>query len=199
MFELIRIYYIILFEPEDISNHLNGLTKKLLILHKIIISFFFSGSFILLKKKIQLIDLFLLTFLILIIYSLISMVSLMISSLYYNKILEFSDRYYDEPITKIKSLIEEVRYILDLGWLPVIFLVHFSIVSNYFNTFIIFFLGLILLLIWKFYIWWKGIQYHFEWDNKKSLLNLINNIIYIFLLPLLHLIFFSFLIIILFK
>ena len=199
MLELIKIYYIILFEPEDISNHLNALPKKLLILHKIMISFFFSGSFILLKKKIQLMDLFWLFFLILIVYSLISLVSLMISSLYCKKIFEFSDRYYDEPITKIKSLIEEVRYILDLGWLPLIFLIHFSILSNYFNSFIIFFLGIILLLIWKFYIWWKGIQYHFEWDNRLSLISLIYNLIYIFTLSILHIIFFIFLLIIILK
>jgi len=199
MLELIKIYYIILFEPENISNHLNALPKKLLILHKIMISFFFSGSFILLKKKIHLMDFFWLFFLILIVYSLISLVSLMISSLYYKKIFEFSDRYYDEPITKIKLLIEEVRYILDLGWLPLIFLIHFSILSNYFNSFIIFFLGIILLLIWKFYIWWKGIQYHFEWDNRLSLISLIYNLIYIFTLSILHIIFFIFLLIIILK
>ncbi|GIX41189.1 MAG: hypothetical protein KatS3mg129_0922 [Leptospiraceae bacterium] len=186
MWNLIKIYYYVLFQPEEISNHINEIQHKYFIINRLIISFLISGSFFLLKEKHTYFNLFIFIIIIMILYFIISIVSLIISSLFYKEMSQLLQRYSDEPLNKITKLIQDIQNILELGWLPLIFLVHFSIISYYFNSKLFFLLGFILLLFWKCFIWWKGIQYHLEWDSKFSIKVLLKNIMFIFAIPILH-------------
>jgi len=186
MMNLIKIYYFVLFQPEEITNYIIEIDKKFLIVHRLIISFFISGSIILLKNRVISIHFLMCLFLIVLFYFIIHIVSYIISSFYFYRISEFTERYFDEPFNKITKIIKELNIILELGWLPLIFLIQFSIISNYFNSILFFILGLIVLLIWKFFIWWKGLQYHLEWNSKISVKILIKNILILFTIPLSH-------------
>lgn len=176
MINLIYLYYYIIFEPEEIINQLQTINKKILIIHKIIISIILASSILIQKNRIIINDFILLFFLIVLFYLFISMSSRILSTLYYIDIAK-SQRYNEERLSRITQIIKDIQSIFELTWFPMIFFIHISILSKYFDSYLLFFIGFLILIIWMFYIWIKSLQYYLEWEFKSLVQVIINHFI----------------------
>lgn len=173
MRNLIAIYYYTLFEPELLSIELQKLDKKFLYFNRFFIAFLISASVLLLKETLRIKHFFLLMFLSLLVFGYILLFSKMINFLLLQKI---SNIEKFQNLESFSQFSRNSNSLLELSWLPFIFLVHFAIISNYFQNPAIYLFGFFILLIWQFYILLKGIQYHFEWEIKKTMQELLKGI-----------------------
>ncbi len=172
MLDLISIYYYTLFEPEILSLKLQKVDKKFFYFHRFFLSLLISASILLLSKTLKFSHVFFMLLLALLIFLYIVFSSRIVNFTLLQKI---SNKEKFENLDNFYQFLKNSNYIIELSWLPFMFLIHFCIISNYFKNFIICFIGIIILWMWQFYILIRGIQYHFEWEVKITIKEIIKS------------------------
>lgn len=170
MWNLLTTYYYTLFQPEEMSLHLDKITTKNIYFHRFFISFFITSSLILFKDSLKIYDIIFIFILIIFLYFFISLSSSLMG-IYITYQLNIFDKITE--LEKYKQFTENTKNIIEFTWLPFIFLIHFSVISNYFQNKLFFIIGLVVLIFWHFYILFRGIQYHFELNIKKAIYSLL--------------------------
>lgn len=173
MWNLITAYYYTLFQPEEISLYLDKITQKNIYFHRFLVSFFITSSLILFKDSLKIYDTIFILILILLLYFFISLTSSFMG-VYITYKMNIFDKITE--LEKYKQFTENTKILIEFTWLPFIFLIHFSVFSNYFQNKLFFIIGLIVLIFWQFYILFRGIQYHFEVKIKKTIYFLLQGI-----------------------
>lgn len=173
MWNLITAYYYTLFQPEEISLYLDKITQKNIYFHRFLVSFFITSSLILFKDSLKIYDTIFILILILLLYFFISLTSSFMG-VYITYKMNIFDKIIE--LEKYKQFTENTKILIEFTWLPFIFLIHFSVFSNYFQNKLFFIIGLIVLIFWQFYILFRGIQYHFEVKIKKTIYFLLQGI-----------------------
>ncbi len=186
---LLTLYSLILLKPEELYIKLKFIEDKLLRTHRILVSICFSGSILILKSKLYIRDFILWAMLIVVIYFIIYISSSLLGNFFISHLKKI-ERFKQESFSNISQILVNIQKTLELGWLPFIFLIHFSILSVYFKAKIIFFLGIIIILVWKFIIWWKSLQFYLEIQEVKTVFILVYNIFLLIFFLFLHVIFF---------
>ncbi|MFN3603618.1 MAG: hypothetical protein ACK4UJ_02775 [Leptonema sp. (in: bacteria)] len=165
MKNLFSVYYYTLFEPEFLSLHLNNLTRRNIYFHRFLVSFFITVSFLLFKETLKIYHIFPVLITIVFFYLFIFLVS-KIFHLFFFRNISMIEKFKDKE--DYENFIRQSNLIVEFSWFPFVFLVHFSIVANYFKLYVIYILGWAFLIFWHFYILVKGMQHHYEWDLRKT-------------------------------